>query len=941
MSTAYQENYTQENNPLVDYAIHNMWGNPELPSQYQIKLARVSGLQGFVNDFVYMGKRRYLPTTYNFYHVFTLGGLDTGFWNFGNRGKSWYPVDTWITASAFAKNRAVSIDVYKGDGTMFPREGTLIMPCFDGVTLVAIPVNKNYSLPLDKNLYIHCYSTDINVLNMSAENEPKFSFGYVGSVYNKADDYSRVLLNYNTWKAYDMGMVSFYHNGKLKPITGVVLKPGDLIEATYDPSIGMVLSYDYSTMPDYLSILDNKRKVILFPGFMDVPRYYHYYADCRFYITNKTNNESYYFNRNSIDAVRQLTHQDYGMAGDYIEFLGNRLISEDTTKKTKMSDIQITVAYHQTRWKVELGPTASRINDLYLLEDPIQILGAMTGSASNVNEWKASTLENAPTNLVLNGIVQTLTTDTVREGLGYHGCSSALSNTPLYMPYIMPGDPNFDDFYPTAPFTSGLGYEIPPTFIESSTAYEYNKDGLLIRKVGVTNQQWYMPQEDAFYVEWALGNASTWLNYIISKNDVQLVTGYGFRLYKAQWAIDPDYNPDDVTANEIKVSTDGTDPYAPNGRELKIYRADETTGQGGNDLPPGGYPVGDWIDITDDATQYEIINGFVHWKFDTVNWIGMVVFDNTHLYNEFNLTHIDNSLSFGITFKWSIGGIQLPMEPGQIDIWMNKHPLIENVDYIMDFPNVYIINKMWLVEGSQFIQYRGTGLSSRGLVNTSELGFVADGVIGYNGRYNLRIDRPTKTIISGRLFLTPTVDWAETINHGDNLRALNGWPYEVKHIYSANKYVDKYDAYWGYDKAIALDNTVGNYLTANVKYKPKEPTEVIYMAGDKYTLFSPFLSMIVNELILGFMTAPTPSGKEIPYSPQTVDEIIKDYEWMLKYDPIILGFDLQFFTVHPYSNLTTPTVTPNQLTFIKMVNELYLQGKVNIEGHFEVKNEPV
>jgi hypothetical protein len=937
MSSAYQQNYTQENNPLVDYGIHNMWGNPELPSQYQIKLARVSGLQGFVNDFVYMGKRRYLPTTYNFYHVFTMGGLDTGFWNFGNRGKSWYPVDTWVSAAAFARNRAVAIDVYKGDGTMFPREGTLIMPCFDGVTLVAIPVNKNFDMPLDKNLYIHCYSSDINVLNMSAANALKFSFGYIGSVYETGDSWTRILTNYNAWKDYNMGMVSFYHNGKLKPIEGVALKSGDLVEVTYDPSIEMILSYDYATMPDYLSVLDNKRKVILFPGFDDSPRYYRYYADCHFYITNKRNNEAYYFNRNSIDAVRQLTHQDYGMTGDYIEYLGNRLIKEDPTGKTKMSDIQITVAYHNVRWKVKLGPTASRINDLYLLEDRSLILGAMTGSASNVKEWQAATLENAPTNFVLNGIVQQLTTETVRDGLGYHGCSVAMSNSPLYMPYVTPEDPGFDNFHPTAPFTSGLGYQVPPTFIESSTAYEYDKDGLLLRVVPVKNTQWYMPQKDGFYVEWALGQGTTWLDYVISKTDVKLRDGFGFRVYKAKWAIDPDYNPDDITANEVKVSTDGTDPYGDDGREIKVYRADQTTNQDGGDLPPGGYPVGDWIDITDDSTQYGIQNGYIHWLFDTVNWVGMVVFNTVHLYNEFDLEHIDNSLSFGITFKWSIGGVQLPMEPGQIDIWMNRHPLIENVDYIMDFPNVYIINKMWLKEGPQFIQYRATGLSKRGLVNTSELGFVADGVIGYNGRYNLRIDRPTKTIINGRLFLTDSIDWAENINHGTNLTPFNGMPYEVKHIYSANKYVDKYDSYWGYDEAITLDETVGNYLTANVKYKPYSPVNPVYLATDRYTLFSPFLSMIVNELVLGFMDAPTPSGRAVPYSPQTVDEIIKDYEWLLKYDPIILGLDLQFFTVHPYSNLTRPTVTPNQLTFIKMVNDLYLKGKVAIEGHFEVK----
>lgn len=936
MSTAYQLDYTQDRNPLVDYAVRNMWGNPELDSQFQIKLARVSGTEGLLNDFAYMGKRRYLPKTLTRYHVFTLGGLDTGFWNFGNRGKSWYPVDTWITAAVFSNRRGVAIDVYKGNGSMFPRDEVYIMPCEDGVTLVCLPLNSNFPLPLDKNLYIHCYSTDINVRNIQAENQLKYSFGHSGGIYVSPADFDRVRLNYDTWKAFDMGMVSFFHNGEMKPIESVQPVPGDLIEAAYDPSVELIVSYDYSSMPDYLSTLDSKRKVILFPGFTEKPHYYRYYDDCHYYVRSKRNNNGYYYHRNSEDAVRQLTHQDYGMAADYIEFLANRLIAEDTTKNTTIKDIEVMVIYHSTRWKVPLGPTSSRINDLYLLEDPATILRAMTGTNSNIKEWRAAELEKSPTNYVLNGIIQKLTTESVRDGLGYNGCSIAMSNSPLYMPAITPGSPDFVDLHETPPYTSGLGYQVPPTFVESSTAYEYDMNGLLLRLVGVKNQEWYAPQDGCGYVEWALGKATTWLDYVVSKSDVKLRKGYGFRVYKAAWVIDPDWEPIDPIANEMLVSQDGTDPYPPNGGELKVLKADESPSDG-SDLPAGGYPTGEWIDITD-TDEYRIENGWIVFQFDTINYVGLVVFDTAHLYNEFELEHLDNSLSFGITHKWNIGGVQLPMEPGQIDIWMNRHPLTENVDYIMDFPNVYIINKMWLKEGSQFIQYRGTGLSKNGLVRTSELGFVADGVLGYNGRYNLRIDRPTKTIVGGRMYLTDSLDWSEDIDHGENMTAYNGFPYEVKHIYSANKYVDWYDTYWGYDEARALDKKISDYLTEHATYKPKTPTKTVYMEQDKYRLYSPFLSLIVNHLILGFLEAPTPSGEEVPYSAQVVDELTREWQWLLKYDPIILGLDLRFFTVHPYNNLDMITLTPDQLTFVSVINEQYLQGKIKIEGHFEVKH---
>lgn len=936
MSTPYQLDYTQDRNPLVDYAVDNMWGNPELDSQFQIKLARVSGADGLLNDFVYMGKRRYLPKSLTRFHVFTLGGLDTGFWNFGNRGKSWYPVDTWTTAAAFSNRRAVALDIYKGNGSMFPRSEVYIMPCFDGVTLVCLPLNSNFPLPLDKSLYLHCYSSDISTRNIKPADQLKYSFGHVGGIYNVPADFEQVKLNYNTWKAFKMGMVSFFHNGKMKPITSVQPVPGDLIEAAYDPSVELIVSYDYSTMPDYLSTLDSKRKVILFPGFNENPSYYRYYDDCHYYIRNKRNSNGYYYHRNSKDAVRQLTHQDYGMAADYIETLAAQLISEDTTKKTKMTDIQVMVIYHATRWKFEVGPTASRINDLYLLEKPADILGAMTGVDSNIKEWRAAELEKSPSNAVLNGIVQSLTTSSVRDGLGYNGCSVAMSNSPLYMPAITPGDPDFDDIYETPPYTSGLGYKVPPTFVESSTAYEYDKDGLLLRLIGVTNQEWYAPKKDCAYVEWSLGRATSWLDYVISRTDVKLREGFGIRVYKAPWKIDPDWQPLDPVEKEIKVSQDGSNPYPPDGAELKIYKLGQLT-EDPNPVPGGGSAMGDWIDITD-TDEYRIENGWIVFQFDTVNYIGMVVFDTAHLYNEFYLEHLDNSLSFGITHKWEIGGVQLPMEPGQIDVWMNRHPLIENVDYILDFPNVYITNKMWLVDGPQFIQYRGVGLSRNGLVRTSELGFVADGVLGYNGRYNLRIDRPTKTIVGGRLYLTETLDWAEDIRHGNNVAALNGFPYEVKHIYSANKYVDKYDTYWGHDEAKALDKEISDYLTEHATYKPKEPVNPVYLAQDRYRVYSPFLSLIINHLILGFLDAPVPSGNAVPYSAQLVDDLTREWQWLLKYDPIILDFDLRFFTVHPYNNLEKLTVTQDQLTFISVINEQYLQGKIKIEGHFEVKH---
>ncbi|WP_228493071.1 DUF7193 family protein, partial [Pseudomonas aeruginosa] len=85
----------------------------------------------------------------------------------------------------------------------------------------------------------------------------------------------------------------------------------------------------------------------------------------------------------------------------------------------------------------------------------------------------------------------------------------------------------------------------------------------------------------------------------------------------------------------------------------------------------------------------------------------------------------------------------VPLIPAQIDIWMNGHPLIDNVDWIFDNGYCYIINKQFIQPGAQQFVVRCHDLwedKERPKVET-ELGFVDGGVIGRFKRYNLREDR--------------------------------------------------------------------------------------------------------------------------------------------------------------------------------------------------------
>lgn len=933
--------WTDYPKPLADYAAKNMWGHRELDNQYQLKLGRISPKAGLINNFMYMGRSFLLPNEKTFYHVFSMGGFDINFWNMGQRKNDWWPYGTWKPLSEISHERGVVLDVYNGRGRMYPRADALILNTFQGITFIAFPDRRNWPMPMDKNMYIRCYSSDINLASIPDADKPKFSFGYYNAEFNSPDVWDNTRLAYAQYTNFGMGRVIFYVNGVVTDITKHAPLNGDIYEIYYDPTVGKIHTYRYEDMADFYSTMDKKRKVIVFPGDISKPYPYEYHDDLDLYVMNRRTGQGLYYHRNSVDAIRQLTHRDYSMTGQYIDFLIGELIALDTSKKSTAADMDIQVSYRETRWKFNLGPTSSRIKDLYLLEDPEKILRAMTGAQSTVKEWSAPELEQGATNKVLNAVFQELTTPNIREALGYNGCSMALSASPMYMPYILPGDPNYQDLFPTPPFETGLGYRIPASYVENSTAYEYDANGLLLRRRGIVNTEWYKPGDQCWYVEFVIGQSSTWLDYEISRSDVKIRPGHGFRVYKAGWLIDPTdpTTPDNsLFQNEFEIVNNGKDIY-PKPYEVRIYGTGEPTRPDEEVTYNGGRPDGNWVDITD-TDEYEILNGYIVWKFDTVNYVGMAVFDTVHLYNEFELTHIDNSISFQILHTWDIGGLPLKIEPGQLDLWFNNHPAIENVDYYVDFPNIYVVSKMWLnANGRNTFAYRARGLSGTGLIPSSELGFVYDGVLGINGQYNLRIDRPTRTIINGRLYLTEALDASENLGHGNNVAALNGFPYEVKHIYCDNKYVEQFDMHWGFEKARDLDQRISEYLTTNASYHPKDPVDIPYLEEDRYRLFSPFMSQLANEMNLGFLRVPLPTEGEIGYSDQAIDDLTRPYQWLLKYEPFLRGLDERYFMTHPYSNADRITVTPNQLTVLSRANELYLGGKIRMEGFFEVKHD--
>lgn len=536
----------------------------------------------------------------------------------------------------------------------------------------------------------------------------------------------------------------------------------------------------------------------------------------------------------------------------------------------KIEDFVILELVRDTTWKFDWPFESQRIRYLYRLDDE-GIVAAMTGPRALIPEWTAAQLESGPVQQLVKSQFNKLTTAMSRDALGYNAMTRAMSDTPIKVEYE----------------AGGRGIVVPPTYSGDFVAYEYDENGVLLEWNQFYNTQRFSPRNPACkLVEFIMGNGGRTLNYVVTNRDTPLIENVEFRVLVGRW---------NIINNEF---------------------------------------FGELKDVTG-TDLYEVSNGYVVFKkLDVVNQRAMIVFADQFLAYEFELQHMDHSLSFDLTEIYDDGRLPVKVVLAQLDLWLNNRPLIDNVDWFFDDGHFFIHNKEFLVEGPQKITVRAHGFHAdlKKPKTETELGFVEGGVIGNIPRYNIREDRTTRCVIYGRLFHQADVPSAELLPASNLDDSLNGRPYMVKHAYTPVKFAEPYDNHPLYDEGRDLDKRIVDYLT---KYCPKPQPQVMANLQDKYRLFSPFLNQLVNGVLNKVIVLPDLENGKI-FSNQTIQELATPFLSWLKYDPAALGFDQRYFAIMPYANVTTLTVTAKELLFIRQANDLFLKSACKIESHFEV-----
>lgn len=861
-------------NPLLDYAKFHLWGNPEENHQYQVKTVRLTDYYGDIDQFNYMGKWRSLPKRNNLFYVFSVNGLDPGYWNFRTKTMRHNPLDRWINLGELMARRGVQLDIYNAKGYQYSKYQAWVMMTYDGITLIALEKTKAFPLPAGDEIYFRCYTPTVPVAAFEQISPTTNPYVYETMIYETPAELAVFNNRYLAVKA-KAGWTGVYHNGaywNAAPAALPGLAVGDVVEFIHDPTVIRTEIYSYKNLQDFYSTLDQKRKVILHPAKRANDFTIRYFDDNDYFLLG-TGNYGLYFHRNDTTTIRQLTHADVAIADDRIQ-----AYSSFHPALAKTSDIRVLVLVRKTDWEYPWPHDHQRIRYLYRMTDAA-ILKAMTGPLANVPEWTAPGLEAGAVMSFTRAQCKQLSREGARDAVGYNAATRVLSETPLRATYQ----------------AGQRGIEIPFTYRESLTAWEYDENGKLLQFLNLTNTRYYEPRNTACaMVEFTYGQAGRKLDYTITNQDLAVNPSNDFRVYVSNYSI---------------VSQ-------------KI--------------------VGELVDVTGDETIYTVNNGYIVWTgLDTVNQRGVVLFNTRSLAYSFELDHIDHSLSFAITHIYEAGGLIFPVAFANCDLWLNDFPLIDHVDWTFKDQYFYIYNKQHIKAGAQKITVRMHQFSpdKDNPVQDTELGFVDGGVIGRFPRYNLRDDRVTRTVIGGGLYLTDEVPNAETSAPSTLLTPLNGRPYMVKHVYCPIRYVEPYNNFYGYDESRAVDKRVSDYLT---KYLPKPSSKpALPTLQDKWRLFSPFLSVVVNAIINRILVLPAFGTGETEYSQQEIRELVAPYMWWLEFDPVIREFDQRYFAIMPYANYEKLTVSAKTLKFINQVNDSYLKSVCVIEGHFNVNNNAV
>lgn len=427
---------------------------------------------------------------------------------------------------------------------------------------------------------------------------------------------------------------------------------------------------------------------------------------------------------------------------------------------------------------------------------------------------------------------------------------------------------------PLVPVVAGVA-SVPLNYQNQGTAYEYGADGVLKGFRTYTAVDTYVP----FYPE---------------VTQVEFYSGLGVH--------DQDY----TYSTDVKVLNPAV------GYRFYVSSLVE------------GVSDGKWVDVTGDVTKYTVTSdGTVVWGIDQVYQIGLVKGDST--FHGYVQMLPNSTLTYELTLTQA-DGFPIPVLPGKVELWLNGHSLVEDVDYHGIGNRFVIVNKTFLkTDGNpQEVTIRGTGFCDTTMLWTkaTEIGFVKHECLSVDNYYNVRSNRPLRVVVGGRIYDPKSVDYEEDQSAISPLGVVNGQPFSIDNVLVPLRGLTAYDTFALRPSAVDFDKRLGNYLNAKLP-TPQWP-ESVPIPG-RYTVVSPVVARILADLETGVLVPPITNA-----SGQAIDIALGPYKHLIPFDPCVRGYDDDYVVVIAHPRPTFIDVSLNGYVFLERVIKDYLRGEVDL-----------
>ena len=577
-----------------------------------------------------------------------------------------------------------------------------------------------------------------------------------------------------------------------------------------------------------------------------------------------------YYHTHKTAALRQLTHRDWSIPTQAVQ----DMITENADWND-ISELSVAVYIRRSGLEKPLVFENSRIHELYKLSDA-KIVGAMTGVNSTLPLWRAATLEGSPYSRLMSARYESIVRSVATDVFGYNAVAKAVADT-------------------TLPVTQDAGdnYVVLPALLACDcTVFEYDSDRKLLgyySHIPTFNDIYRCHNPEAVLVEAIVGQATDTLSIDYDAHLYQCLPGFNYRFFTEQIV--------------------------------------------------SGVRTGKFEDVTGLA-DYEVDeNGAVTWNIEEDRRAPVVWKDDKFLCYSFVENGYDGYMEFSVQTVRTDTGQKIPM-PEQmvcptVELWMNKKPLILGLDFVVEWPKVVVCNKEFLGDTNPERHYPEFTVRCRNqgsAVEEPAYGYVINGILSDNNRFDVRDDKVVRLIAGGKLLQRSDVVYREDAAVG--VSAIpNGTPYSLASPQIPLRETVEGNSYDLRAKAVAIDVDVENYLSAIYPMPVLSKDNPI---SKKHRLFSPILNRIIHDMINNILIV-----KEDPatnyLSTEDLEVLVTPYLYLLRFDPMLRGVDLKYVEVHPHDGYDVIELSALQYSVVARVNERYLNDQVVLNNLLNIK----